>query len=261
MSGFFKLPPEIRRNIYHDCLVVGRVFPYMFHRLSDNDDDSYYYTNYFNEPLPAAALLRTCRTIHSEAEPLLYQENTFVLSKPEAIDRFFDRSLHSDSRRAWISSVELVIAMLDITRGDREAKLDEQLELSRESMLFPESVPQPWLRNGVYDWDAHLHQAYKACLTATVWPRKVGLITKHLRLRELVIDFTYAVCLKMCCNLRKQALEDLRKLRVEELPKTLEVVYEHEDEDCVIRDDVQAAKELMAVWSSTRGMCKGIEKE
>lgn len=85
MRDFLKLPPEIRLQIYHDCLVVGEVYLY---RIS-----------YDGNP-PAAALLRTCRTIHSEAEPILYQQNTFILKGEEMIQRFFVDSLHDDTRRA-----------------------------------------------------------------------------------------------------------------------------------------------------------------
>ena len=87
MIDLFGLPLEIRQMIYAKCLVVGKCFPYTIAGSLDenecNDDDS---LKTIESPLessgygrPNNSLLRACKVIHQEAEPLLYQCNTFVL--------------------------------------------------------------------------------------------------------------------------------------------------------------------------------------
>lgn len=195
---------------------------------------------------------------YGHAEPSISRQNlcytNTILSnsneREETIVRFFEQSLHNDARRAWITSVEVDIDKYDMTLADREATLDEQLQLYRQKLLFPDSqTMQPVLWHG---FDVYLHRAYISCLKSTVWPRKVKLITGHLRLQVLVLHIDYIVCLEECCDLSEQALVELGKVLVKNLPKTVKVFHENDD-------DAQAAKDLMAAWDSTQRTCKAME--
>lgn len=107
-------------------------------------------------------------------------------------------------------------------------------------MLFPEAIQSN------RHWRDYLHDEYSSCLQSVVWPRKIKLVTEHLRLQKLVIVLFHPLCLKGCCELSHNALKEMQKLRVKHLPKTVKVVVGG-------HDNVQAAKDLMAAWAPTRG--------
>ena len=69
-----KLPPEIRHLIYNKCLFVGEVVPYVKSTTSPSR--------------PQLSLLRTCKALKLEAEPLLYK-NTLILKNEGACAIFF----------------------------------------------------------------------------------------------------------------------------------------------------------------------------
>lgn len=229
MSSLFKLPPEIRQRIYEDILVVGKVFPYT---LGESYDE--YECDYDDElterelacyEAPEVGLLLVCKTIHAEAEPLLYRRNTFVLPPSDLTARFFNRSLHNDTRRGWIKSVEVSFEASDLTRDDREATLDEQLELTRDDMLFPEKGEgDAWLHPDVDNWAQNMHESYKECLSLVVWPRKAAFILDHLQLRELVVDFGAATCIEDCCCIRKHGIQAMAAGFAKGLPEILKLV-------------------------------------
>jgi hypothetical protein len=70
---FLDLPPEIRNMIYKEILVVGKIF---YPELDPYDNRLHYDFDYKK---PQFALLRVCKQIHSEAEPLYLGMNLFVL--------------------------------------------------------------------------------------------------------------------------------------------------------------------------------------
>ena len=74
-SVFLSLPLETRLRIY-EYIFIGKpqVVPY--------------YKPPGPHPLPPA-ILRTCKQIHNEASPILYSKNTFLISSPEQILKWF----------------------------------------------------------------------------------------------------------------------------------------------------------------------------
>ena len=64
---FLDLPPEIRNMIYEELLIVGKVFY------------GYYSPNRSGYRSPQLTLLRVCKQIHAEAEPLFLSKNLFNL--------------------------------------------------------------------------------------------------------------------------------------------------------------------------------------
>ena len=73
--GFFSLPPRVRFRIYECVLVCKQQVPASCRPLADP---------------PLASILRTCKRVHSEAFPILYSNNTFLLSEPETILLWFE---------------------------------------------------------------------------------------------------------------------------------------------------------------------------
>ncbi|KAJ4292514.1 hypothetical protein N0V90_009176 [Kalmusia sp. IMI 367209] len=73
---FLKLPAELRCLVYEELLVVGKVFykDTAWERLNSirYRDKAYYRT-------PSLEILRVCKAIHTEAEPIYLSKNLFVL--------------------------------------------------------------------------------------------------------------------------------------------------------------------------------------
>ena len=223
MFEFFGLPLEVRRMVYAECLVVGKVYPYTLAESYDeyecDFDDDLTARELAGKEAPEVTLLRVCKDIHLEAEAMLYQRNTFMLPVSDLTARFFKRSLHNDTRRAMIKSVRLFLGPADLTRDDREVVLDEVLEYQRDEMLFPEKA---------YSWSddlsQELHDAYKHRLGTIVWPRKASFILGHLQLDKLVIDLVDAKCIEGCCFMRALGVQAFQPGFAKAMPKRIEVL-------------------------------------
>jgi hypothetical protein len=83
--GFLRLPAEIRNKIYRYCLVVGEVYP----RAKSEEDDRL--SNRSNFQKAQTQVFEVCRQIFTEATPIYFAENKFILS---------------DSKLPWSPSTE-----------------------------------------------------------------------------------------------------------------------------------------------------------
>ena len=79
--------------IYRHCLFVGIVTPY------PPSSDA-------KPILPYVPILRVCKAVLFEAEPVLY-ENTFVLYNPTDVGNLFSETLPTPARKLLLRSVEL----------------------------------------------------------------------------------------------------------------------------------------------------------
>lgn len=241
------LPLEVRQMVYAECFVVGKVFPYTVsetiieHDFDDGDSDDEDTVDTMLEcsgcAAPDLAILFVCKGIHEEAEPMLYQRNTFVLPASDLTARFFRRSLHNGVRRSWIGSVELILDASDMTRRDRELVLDQQLELARKSSLYQDEVLE-WFREGRLfpekvnprsddDDDMlgeDLHDAYKTQLAKFVWPRKASYVLDHLTLQTLLIDVRNSKCILDYCTMRHKAVKALGNGFAKKMPESVRVL-------------------------------------
>lgn len=231
MSGFLKLPPEIREKIYDDLLVVGTVFPYTIAKSYEDDEPDYGDNLMVREmaafKAPETALLHVCKAIHAEAEPILYSRNQIMLPTSHLTARFFERSLHNDIRRSWVKSVGLHFEASDMSREDREVTLDEQLELAREDMLFPEKNDSGSFRRskGSADiWVERLHEAYKTRLASVVWPRKASFVTDHLQLEELELILRTSRCVQGCCEMSFPAIDAMKSGFAKGMPRRVSLI-------------------------------------
>ncbi|KAF1831305.1 hypothetical protein BDW02DRAFT_632934 [Decorospora gaudefroyi] len=92
---FLELPPEIRTMIYKDLLFVGKVH-FDPERHAANGRKHYHWP--FKKP--QLAVLRVCKQIHDEAEPLYLSMNLFVLPvKFTNYQPFFRPSLRDQTQR------------------------------------------------------------------------------------------------------------------------------------------------------------------
>ena len=117
-----------------------------------------------------------------------------------------------------LKSVEMRFEAADMTRADREAILDEQLESVRDDMLFLDRY-STWSRA----LPERLHDAYKEHLTTVVWPLKASYVLDFLSLDQLIIDFYHARCPKSDCHLRHLAVKALDRGFAKIVPKKLKL--------------------------------------
>lgn len=246
------LPPEVRQLVYAECLVVGKAFPYTvserYHEYDNDDDDEDTSLELSGCEVPSVALLRVCKTIHAEAEPMLYQRNTFVLPACDLTRLFFTRSLHNDVRKSWVKSVELKFVAADLTKEDREIVLDAQIALARNDLLFPEKClhdsEAETETETVITLTRDLHEAYSKRLGNVAWPRKASYVLDHLALREIKLRFGLSECNEGCCLLQDTAIWAMKRGFAEGMPV-----------DVIIRGLGKARepyRKVMAKWTSMR---------
>ena len=137
MSHFMELAVEVRLMIYNYCLVIEKVFP--CHKAQKKRDTaekaefleypkpkiyqaSEHGRNKAVLPLPKdyatsdISLLAVNKTIRTEARPIVYQQNTFVLPNAFYAAKFFMNALPSPVKKLWLKSVELELCDEDMSR-------------------------------------------------------------------------------------------------------------------------------------------------
>ena len=181
MGDLCRLPLEIRQMIYAECLVVGTVSPYFLRTLRHYSDwwcgqsDEKIARQLSKYNAPEVRLLRVCKAIHQEAEPMLYQRNTFRLPASDLMTRFFERSLHTDARRAMVKSVEMSFHPGDLHEDEGWKDLSKQSEKSRS-----------WIDQ----FEQECRGSYEELLELPGWLRNASYVFDHLCLDKLVLDFT-----------------------------------------------------------------------
>ena len=170
--------------VYCHCLFVGEVFPYYdFHCLNDR-------------PLRCVSLLRTCKAINLEAEPVLYR-NTFVLSSVKAVQQLFDITLSTPARKLLLKSVELSL------EGDNSCPVycwpyfnqdfaleDVQSEVVQRVADTLDSLTKSICGEGGSKSNLEDHLLRKAVLLDAIWPLQIDPILDSLALDRLVLGMT-----------------------------------------------------------------------
>ena len=182
---FFAFPVELRLLIYHFCLFVGVVCPYA-KRLPYRD-------------YPNVKLLRTCKAIYSEAEPLIFK-NRFTFSTPAALQKLFDQSLMTPYRKSRVLYLGLIFRWTGLSEKQADQVLDEAHRRQFEDTIDePESETTASLIK-------HIHQQRKVVLINTTWQSMTGLVLEHLRPRHLNIDLNNCLDRTKCCSLQSAAI-------------------------------------------------------
>ncbi|KAK0507862.1 hypothetical protein JMJ35_009751 [Cladonia borealis] len=246
---FMSLPPEVRRLVYVECLVVGKVFPYTVsercHEYDNLEDDEDTELELSGCKVPNVALLQVCKRIREEAEPMLYQQNIVVLPVCDLTRLFFKRSLHNDIRKSWVQSVELEFLAADLTRKDREVVLDEQIALAKDDLLFPEMRADR-------DFSNDLHEAYIDRLAQVVWPRKASYVLDNLALRKIHLNFERTTCNEDCCGMRGKAIEAMEAGFAKGMPVKVKLTGLGDASDGLGDAHRVTYRKVMAKWTSMR---------
>lgn len=240
MPHFYSLPLELRQMIYRECLVVGEIYPYSISDAHQPDTETA--RDKTGCDLPAVALVQVSVTIRCEAEPMLYQCNVIRLGSATATGKFFERCLKTPERRMWLKSICLSLDFQDITPTDRAAVLATQLDLERDSLLFPEKTRS----YTSLSLESKLHAEYRKFLAEIVWPRKVSPIIEYCKLEKLSIDFSETTCQARCCKLRAPASLAFRKGFAKGMPKEIQLIGP------VKKKTEEELRKLIKKWTSWR---------
>lgn len=121
-----QLPGEIRNKIYRHCLVVGEVYP----RPRPDEDDRLKNRSDFQKPM--TQVFEVCRQIFTEAAPLYFAENKFVLSYGDIPWSWSNRALKSKSKPKPISRlVRQHLKSLSVTFDIRDCHMPPSLLQTR----------------------------------------------------------------------------------------------------------------------------------
>ena len=265
MARFHDLPLELRRMIYGECLIVGKIFPYNISdtsdisNISDTDDTASEVTasevtasevtaqewaarEASNFDLPNIALLQVSKMIRREAEPILYQRNNVQLGSAEFSQRFFERCLNTPERRSWLKSVSIWLGSDDLSNADRKVVLDTELGSAREDMLEPRRKDDA---HETWSWSSNkLHHAYKKYLMETIWPRKTSPLLELCSLNKLVVDIECARCRAGCCTMRRHAVQSFSKGFARGFPTEFEIDF--------LGEGKVALENLIRSWTTKR---------
>ena len=172
--------------IYKYCLVVGKVFPYTFSERYADLDYTFKDTRRVSlgYEVPEVQILRVCKAVYREAEEMLYQKNTFVLPTRNLTARFFETSLNTEVRRAWVKSLEVTLDSADMTEKDRIT-------------CWEDINPPP---EGLEDIYYVFHERYKDQLVRKDWPQKLKNVLDFLLLDKIVVDLSERICCKGRCK-------------------------------------------------------------
>ncbi|KAL9039072.1 MAG: hypothetical protein Q9214_005025, partial [Letrouitia sp. 1 TL-2023] len=182
---FLGLPRSIRRKIYILCLSGGKFHPFA-HSSSSSKTAS---RKGAGGERPAVALLRTCKLVFMETEPVLYGYNTFCLHTVPALTAFL-KMMRNPVKRSWIRSVETSVSAQDMTSIERD------LVVSR----LEDEVGGQGLEK-----EKRLHHAVRRHLAYVTWPKKLKPILA-MKLEYLFVDLTEASCERGCCYLNAHAM-------------------------------------------------------
>lgn len=150
-----RLSAEVRFTIYGYCLVGGKFFPYLEKRPEEE-------RRHLNSCL---GLIHANRTIHTEAEPILFQRNKVILPDGPLTAKFFADCLDTPAKRLWLTDVELELCASDMPASVKNSLIQAQPSFSQH------------------------HESLKHHIGHVIWPAKVAPIIEHTKLEKLTVRF------------------------------------------------------------------------
>ena len=191
--------------VYHCCLFVGEVAPY-----TESDTKS---------SLPYVPLLRTCKAVKLEAEPVVYK-NTFILSDPDAIEDILDRTFSSPPRKILLKSVKISLGSHDSIPEDRFWPIGSFVS-------------------------EHSRRTYRL----EIWKRRVVPILENLTLDRLVLDLSDSFYQGRCkCRMAATALTCFKGGFASRAPNCVEI----KGWDSVRVDVETVVRDCLQIWTMKR---------
>lgn len=207
-SPFFEmLSLEIRLRVYGCLLFVGKVTPYTKGQIKQS--------------LPYVPLLRTCKAVKFEAEPVVYK-NTFIFPKFGAIEKLFHDTLSTPARKLLLKSLEVSLGGNNFAvAGPLLSQSGQQLQCR---MIFQ--------------------------LRLVAWQHSVAPILEDLTLDQLVLDLSDSSYRDGCkCRMAAAAIMCFEQGFALQTPKAVQVRGwdgGRADVETMVRDCLEA-------WTMRRG--------
>lgn len=212
--------------IYRSCLFVGKIAPY-----SDSEAKPL---------LPYVAVLRVCKAIFSEAEPVVY-ENTFILTHHTAIQKLFDKTLATPARKLMLKSVEISL----------ENKYPIPKDTLLSSMMSMMELFQRIITRDTGNFIFKMRCFSRYLETDITWPLKIEPILENLRLDRIVLDMSCSSCSDSCtCDIAAISIMCFNSGFALRAPKSVEIKgwdAGGEEAETMVRD-------CLGVWTSKRMM-------
>ena len=166
-------------------LYVGRVHPY--------DERHSAVASY-----PSVAILRTCRFLHEEAEPLLYQ-NVFTFATQESLKRYLEPFMRiKRGYKAPVQKLEVTFKWTSFDSADTQDIVEETMF----QQLVDDTAAKP-IGNVTARYS---HQAEKEMLRTRVWKGMADLIVDKMAPRQLTLDLRECLCRDKCCSMQMGAV-------------------------------------------------------
>lgn len=236
-SPFFgKLPLELRRMVYCFCLFVGEVAPYD----ECHGSESHGFKSHDLES-PYVPLLRTCKAIYLEAEPVIY-ENTFILSDARAVRKLFETTLPTPARKLLLKSLKLCLQINDHRPRDCLAPINDLIAhkgVQRRVTDTHQTVSEP---------GCEVYFRSKAVLMGVIWPLQIDPILDCLALNRLVLDLSETFCPFLTCSLEASAIMCFRHGFALQAPKVVEI----KGWDAGRADVDDMVRECFRMWTAKR---------
>ena len=185
--------------IYRCCLLVGKVAPYA-------DSEA--------KPLfPYVPVLRVCKAIFREAEPVIY-ENIFILPHHTAIQKLFDKTLATPARKLMLKSVEISL----------ENKYPIPKDTLISSMGSMRVLSQRIITHDTGNFVFKLRCVLEYLGRDINWPLKIGPILENLTLDRIILDMSCSSCSGSCdCDMAAISIMFLDSGFARRAPKSVEI--------------------------------------
>ena len=176
-SPFFsKLPPEIRRFVYKECLYIREIAAYT--------------SSTTESTRPIISLLHTCKKVKLEAESELYK-NIIVLGNEGFIQKFWQETLQTPARKLFPKAIEVSLQRGDFTPQDSCMAYNHATTKIRGVSKFARF--DAW-------YERQVHRSTNIQLRDITWQRKVDPILEDLTLDLLILDLYDSRCEDDVCK-------------------------------------------------------------
>ncbi|KAJ4357181.1 uncharacterized protein N0V89_001756 [Didymosphaeria variabile] len=201
---FFDLPAELRCLVYDELLVVGKVYYKDTGYLEAQNTVRFEDKKYFREPY--LAILRTCKTVHAEAEKVYLSKNLFVLPLRWQLyspfvcceNKLNSRSLFSRRGLSYVRNLSIAV--------DSAKTLDNE----NESMSYD---AYGWRNADHHDYDTMtqtqrfevthnkmIAEMYGDGIATSCELLKLQRSSSNLSVQYVEMDWTNAYCRFGCCR-------------------------------------------------------------
>jgi hypothetical protein len=206
---FLDLPTELRCLVYEELLVVGKVF-FRYEWPSRINSRRYKHEAYYRAP--SLAVLRVCKLVHQEAEPIYLSKNLFVLPLHWHVQEPFCQELDPESEHWGLPALEQHqlfsknafqhIRNISFAVDGRDIIIDPDYRYDFGQWSLSET---PYEEMTLRDRLNAIHEDLQDQLTTRTGPHSTwNDIVESLRtfneLHYVEIDYTNAFCPLGCCR-------------------------------------------------------------